>query len=133
MDVRLEVPGDRPSTHPALFLLEQLLGRVAVPPVARGRITLHINGGRVNDIHADYLIPPGGKFALTWTPLTPAQHAAAQAVADVLPELERIRADCHLVLRVRRGQPILPLIFRGRYPVPPAPGSVSRPGRSSGR
>jgi len=111
------VRADTPSTHPVLYLLEQLVGRVAVPPIPRGRITLFINGGRTTNLHTDYLLPPSADFTLIWQPLTPVQQVAVQAVADVLQELEQAHIDCHLVLRIRRGQPVLPLIFHGRYPI----------------
>lgn len=125
--MRQVVSGDRPSTHPALFLLEQLLALVAAPPVARGQITLHVNGGRVTSIHAEFPVLPETYFTLQWAPLTPAQQAAAQAVADLLPRLEQARTDCALILSIEQGQPLLPLLFQGRYPVhyPNA-----RPGRS---
>lgn len=125
--MRLVVSGERPSTHPALFLLEQLLALVAAPPVARGQIILHINGGRVTSIHAEFPVLTETHFTLQWAPLTPTQQAAAQAVADLLSKLEQARSNCALVLSIEQGQPLLPLFFQGRYPVhyPNA-----RPGRS---
>jgi hypothetical protein len=113
----MSVSGDTPSIHPALYLLERLLARVAAPAVSRGRVILFLNGGRITNQHASCLLPEGAGFDLHWVPLNPAQRAVVQAVADLLPKLERARVDGQLVVRIRHGQPRLPLIFQGRYPV----------------
>ena len=106
-----------PASHPALRLLEQVVGRVAYPPVPAGQITLYVNGGRITDINPDYLLPQGADFSLRSVPLNLTQRTAIQAVAELLPQLEQTRIDCRLVLHITDGQPQLPLLFQGRYPV----------------